>query len=56
MDMVFFSSWESLARTLVVGVLAYAVLVLFLRISVLRPLLASWMVFVIGEVLFPLHY
>ncbi|WP_404377075.1 DUF421 domain-containing protein [Vreelandella aquamarina] len=38
MDMVFFSSWESLARTLVVGVLAYAVLVAFLRISGNRTL------------------
>jgi uncharacterized membrane protein YcaP (DUF421 family) len=38
MDMIFFSSWESLARTLVVGVLAYAVLVLFLRISGNRTL------------------
>lgn len=38
MDMVFFSDWESLARTLVVGVLAYAVLVLFLRISGNRTL------------------
>ncbi|WP_311063027.1 YetF domain-containing protein [Halomonas sp. DWK9] len=38
MDMVFFSDWESLASTLVVGVLAYAVLVLFLRISGNRTL------------------
>lgn len=38
MDMVFFSSWESLLRTLIVGVLAYAVLVVFLRISGNRTL------------------
>lgn len=38
MEMVFFSSWESLLRTLIVGVLAYAVLVAFLRISGNRTL------------------
>lgn len=38
MEMVFFSSWESLLRTIIVGVLAYAVLVAFLRISGNRTL------------------
>ncbi|UXZ53229.1 DUF421 domain-containing protein [Halomonas sp. 7T] len=38
MDMVFFSSWESFLRTLIVGVLAYGVLVAFLRISGNRTL------------------
>jgi uncharacterized membrane protein YcaP (DUF421 family) len=35
---VFFHGWEGLARTLVVGVLAYITLVLFLRISGKRTL------------------
>ncbi|MGQ9426989.1 DUF421 domain-containing protein [Gilvimarinus sp. F26214L] len=35
---MFFGGWSSLARTLIVGVLAYAVLVLFLRISGNRTL------------------
>ncbi|KFC49981.1 membrane protein, partial [Halomonas sp. SUBG004] len=34
----FFSSWESLGRTLIVGVLAYAVLIVFLRLSGNRTL------------------
>lgn len=34
----FFQDWQSIARTLVVGVLAYATLVLFLRISGKRTL------------------
>ncbi|HBM44306.1 MAG TPA: DUF421 domain-containing protein, partial [Halomonas sp.] len=38
MEMVFFSGWESLARTLVVGLLAYTVLIVFLRISGNRTL------------------
>lgn len=38
MEMVFFSSWGSLLRTIIVGVLAYAVLVAFLRISGNRTL------------------
>lgn len=38
MEMVFFNNWESLLRTLIVGVLAYAVLVAFLRISGNRTL------------------
>lgn len=38
MEMVFFSSWESLGRTLIVGVLAYAVLIVFLRLSGNRTL------------------
>ncbi|WP_447555635.1 DUF421 domain-containing protein [Vreelandella sp. EE22] len=38
MDMMFFSGWESLVRTLVVGVLAYIVLIVFLRISGNRTL------------------
>ncbi|WP_447528091.1 DUF421 domain-containing protein [Vreelandella sp. TE19] len=38
MDMMFFSGWESLVRTLVVGVLAYFVLIVFLRISGNRTL------------------
>lgn len=38
MDMVFFGGWQSLARTLVVGVLAYTVLVVFLRMSGNRTL------------------
>jgi uncharacterized membrane protein YcaP (DUF421 family) len=35
---MFFNTWESLARTLVTGVAAYALLVLFLRISGKRTL------------------
>ena len=35
---MFFNGWESLLRTLVVGVLAYIVLVMFLRISGKRTL------------------
>ncbi|MFN2426645.1 MAG: DUF421 domain-containing protein [Candidatus Binatia bacterium] len=35
---MFFSGWESLLRTLVVGVLAYVTLVIFLRISGKRTL------------------
>ncbi|RUR33415.1 DUF421 domain-containing protein [Vreelandella andesensis] len=38
MDMAFYSGWESLLRTLIVGVLAYGVLVTFLRISGNRTL------------------
>ncbi|MFI0472723.1 DUF421 domain-containing protein [Halomonas sp. HMF6819] len=38
MDMMFFSGWESLVRTLVVGVLAYVVLIAFLRVSGNRTL------------------
>ncbi|MFG6666297.1 DUF421 domain-containing protein [Halomonas sp. HNIBRBA4712] len=38
MDMMFFSGWESLLRTLVVGVLAYVALIVFLRISGNRTL------------------
>ncbi|UYG00894.1 MULTISPECIES: DUF421 domain-containing protein [unclassified Halomonas] len=38
MDMMFFSGWESLVRTLVVGVLAYVVLIAFLRLSGNRTL------------------
>ena len=29
MEMVFFSGWESLARTLVVGLITYTVLIVF---------------------------
>jgi uncharacterized membrane protein YcaP (DUF421 family) len=35
---ILFSGWESLLRTLVIGVLAYVVLVVFLRVSGLRTL------------------
>lgn len=35
---MFFAGWESLLRTLVVGVLAYATLVIFLRVSGKRTL------------------
>jgi len=35
---MFFQSWEGIVRTLVVGILAYATLVLFLRISGKRTL------------------
>lgn len=38
MNRMFFSGWESLLRTLVVGVLAYVVLVIFLRLSGKRTL------------------
>jgi uncharacterized membrane protein YcaP (DUF421 family) len=38
MEQMFFSGWESLLRTLIVGMLAYAVLVVFLRLSGNRTL------------------
>jgi uncharacterized membrane protein YcaP (DUF421 family) len=38
LNQMFFSGWETLWRTLVIGVLAYVVLVLFLRVSGLRTL------------------
>ncbi|MDQ6680248.1 MAG: DUF421 domain-containing protein, partial [Pseudomonadota bacterium] len=38
MSMIFFDGWSSLARTLVIGVLAYVGLVLFLRVSGKRTL------------------
>lgn len=38
MERIFFSGWDSLIRTIVVGVMAYGVLVLFLRISGKRTL------------------
>lgn len=38
MDQMFFSGWESLLRTLVVGVLAYITLIVFLRFSGKRTL------------------
>lgn len=38
MEMIFFDGWPGLARTLVIGVLAYAGLVVFLRISGKRTL------------------
>lgn len=38
MDQIFFSGWESLLRTLLVGPLAYIVLVLMLRVSGKRTL------------------
>lgn len=38
MDGVFFTGWDGLLRTLVVGVLAYVVLVVFLRVSGKRTL------------------
>lgn len=38
MERIFFSGWESLLRTLVVSVLAYVVLIVFLRISGKRTL------------------
>lgn len=38
MESMFFSGWESLLRTLVVGVLAYVSLIVFLRISGKRTL------------------
>lgn len=37
-DRMFFQDWEGIARTLVVGVLAYGALILFLRISGKRTL------------------
>lgn len=38
MEKMFFSGWDSLLRTLVVGVLAYGVLIVFLRIAGKRTL------------------
>ncbi|MBR9981291.1 MAG: DUF421 domain-containing protein [Desulfatitalea sp.] len=38
LELIFFRGWESLLRTLVVGVLAYIVLVVFLRLSGKRTL------------------
>jgi hypothetical protein len=38
MERVFFDSWSVLIRTAVVGVLAYAMLIVFLRISGKRTL------------------
>lgn len=38
MSRMFFSGWESLLRTLVVGVLSYVVLIVFLRLSGKRTL------------------
>ncbi|MDX1458885.1 MAG: DUF421 domain-containing protein [Marinobacter sp.] len=38
MEQIFFGGWSSLIRTLVVGVLAYVVLVVFLRVSGNRTL------------------
>ncbi len=38
MEQIFFTGWDNLLRTLVVGVLAYVVLVVFLRISGKRTL------------------
>lgn len=38
MDQLFFSGWDTLLRTFVVGVLAYVVLIVFLRISGKRTL------------------
>ncbi|GAB6057024.1 DUF421 domain-containing protein [Desulfonatronum parangueonense] len=38
MEDIFFSGWETLARTIIVGCLAYVVLVFFLRISGRRTL------------------
>lgn len=38
MDKVFFDGWETLLRTLIVGVLSYVVMVAFLRISGKRTL------------------
>jgi uncharacterized membrane protein YcaP (DUF421 family) len=37
-DRIFFSGWDGLARTLLIGVLAYAVLVVFLRLTGRRTL------------------
>lgn len=38
MDLMFFDSWGSMLRTLVVGVLAYVALIVFLRVSGKRTL------------------
>lgn len=38
MDKIFFDSWESIVRTLVIGVLAYVLLVVLLRVSGKRTL------------------
>jgi uncharacterized membrane protein YcaP (DUF421 family) len=38
MEKIFFNVWESIVRTLVIGVLAYAILILQLRISGKRTL------------------
>lgn len=38
MDSIFFNGWENLFRTLIIGLLAYGVLVLFLRLSGNRTL------------------
>jgi uncharacterized membrane protein YcaP (DUF421 family) len=38
MTAIFFDNWQSLLRTLVIGVLAYVILILFLRISGKRTL------------------
>jgi uncharacterized membrane protein YcaP (DUF421 family) len=38
MEQIFFSGWQSLIRTLVIGVLAYVALVIFLRIAGNRTL------------------
>ncbi|MFD2246531.1 DUF421 domain-containing protein [Pontibacter ruber] len=38
MDKLFFDSWESILRTLIIGVLAYLVLVIQLRVSGKRTL------------------
>ena len=35
---MFFQNWEGIVRTIIVGILAYATLVLFLRISGKRTL------------------
>ena len=38
MELIFFNSWQALFRTAVIGVLAYATLVVFLRVSGRRTL------------------
>jgi uncharacterized membrane protein YcaP (DUF421 family) len=38
LESIFFTNWESLFRTIVIGILAYGVLVVFLRISGKRTL------------------
>lgn len=38
MEQFFFTGWDSLARTLIIGVLAYVMLIIFLRISGKRTL------------------
>lgn len=38
MDQMFFNGWDSLLRTLIVGIFAYIVLILFLRLSGKRTL------------------